>query len=276
MKPIIGITGDVDVESGSERNGGGKVVLNFNYLQAVVDAGGVPLIIPPQADPSVIASLLDGLLIPGGGDIDAAEFGEDNHPSVESVAKERFQGEKALFAEISPKLPVLGICYGCQFINVVQGGSLIQHLPDFVGHEDDRPGTVQSYSIDEGSKLGSLVGSEATGQSWHHQAIKEIGRDLTITARNADGTIEAIESTSRPWLIGIQWHPERTGENPASQKIFASFIQAARDYRDAAQRDHEYFDQIVRSGLTPKEKKTSTKEEMFEQYKQSYGFSRDQ
>lgn len=273
MKPIIGITGDVDVAIGSERNGGGKVQLNFNYVQAVVDAGGVPLIIPPQADMAAVAGLLDGLLIPGGADIDGSEFGEENHPAVDPVAKARFEGEKALFGEISPKLPVLGICYGCQFINIAHGGSLVQHLPDVVGHESDIPGTVQSYSVESDSKLGGMVGGEATGQSWHHQAIKNVGRDLRVTARNADGTIEAIESDSRPWLIGVQWHPERTADSDDSRAIFSAFLSAARAYREGAKKDHEFFDQIVREGMEKKVGPTATKDELFAKWKESYGFS---
>lgn len=232
MKPIIGITTDVNVEDANERNGGGKLVLNWNYAQAIADAGGVPVLIPPQADPAEIASILDGLVIPGGPDIDACEFGEENHPEVKTVPRERFQGEKNLFVKLDSSLPVLGICYGCQFINVMQGGSLIQHLPDIVGHEGDQNGTLQAYSVEKGSRLGEAVGmAEPKGESWHHQAVKELGQDLKVTARNPDGTIEALESTSRPWLIGVQWHPERTLDKEDSQQLFRAFVNAAREYR---------------------------------------------
>ncbi|MEQ1823985.1 MAG: gamma-glutamyl-gamma-aminobutyrate hydrolase family protein, partial [Fimbriimonadaceae bacterium] len=216
MKPLIGITGHVQREPENPRTGG-HVQLNWNYCQAVENAGGCPIIIPPHADADSIARVLDGLLIPGGPDIDAKEFGEENHPKVETVHPSRFDLEKRIFAAISPEMPILGICYGCQFINVQNGGSLIQHLPDLVGHEDDIPGTLQSYVVEENTRLHALVGGGAKGQSWHHQAVARVGTNLKITARNADGTIEGLESTDRPWMVGVQWHPERTADQADSQ-----------------------------------------------------------
>lgn len=272
MKPIIGITGDVDIAVASDRNGGGRVQLNFNYLDAVADAGGCPVIIPPQSDPSILQSLA-GLIIPGGHDISASEFGEENHPSVDPIAPHRYRAERTLLHAIDPKMPVLGICYGCQLINIAQGGNLIQHIPDVVGHENDKDGAMQTYAVEEGSKLAQIAGIHQSGQSWHHQAIREVGRDLKVTARNEDGLIEAIESTTRPWMIGVQWHPERTPTSEESKRLFSAFIDAARSYRESVSKDHEFFNQLVIKGLeAPAAQREKSVDELFSLYKDRYGF----
>ena len=229
MKPLIGITIDVAHDPEDARSGG-KLSLNYNYAQVVADAGGVPVLIPPQADPVALSEVLDGLLIPGGNDIDACNWGEANHPEAKTIAQERFDVEKKLFTTVDPKMPVLGICYGCQFINVMRGGSMIQHLPDVVD-ETHTGGENQKYQIEKGSKLSNIFGKEAQGQSWHHQAIKDVGHDLKVVAKSEDGVIEAIEADDRPWLVGVQWHPERTFDDPATRKLFENFIAAASDYQ---------------------------------------------
>jgi putative glutamine amidotransferase len=231
MKPIIGITVDCAPDPQDPRSGG-KLQLNWNYAQVIADAGGVPLLIPPQVEGDEILHLLDGLLIPGGNDIDACHWGEANHPSVEPIAPERFGLEKRLYNSLSEEMPVLGICYGCQFINVMRGGSLIQHLPDEDGSSVHTGGEHQTYQINPDSKLGHMVGEQMEGQSWHHQAIKQPGSGLKVIARSTDGTVEAVEAIDRPWMVGVQWHPERTFEDPATQKLFTEFIAAARKYHD--------------------------------------------
>ncbi|HZH99093.1 MAG TPA: gamma-glutamyl-gamma-aminobutyrate hydrolase family protein, partial [Fimbriimonadaceae bacterium] len=114
----------------------------------------------------------------------------------------------------------------------MRGGNLIQHLPDVVGKEDDSKGGIQGYNVDEGTQLHGVVGqSRVLGQTWHHQAIKEPGQGLRVVARNDDGTVEAIEAEDRPWLIGVQWHPERTMADGATRKLFEGLVDAARQYR---------------------------------------------
>jgi len=230
MKPLIGITVDVARDLENARSGG-KLSLNWNYAQVLADSGGVPVLIPPQADPTSLAEALDGLLIPGGNDINAGNWGEANHPEAKTIAKERFEGEKKLFAAIDPRMPVLGICYGCQFINVIRGGSIIQHLPEETKHPHT-DGEKQKYQLEKGSKLSNIFGKQAQGQSWHHQAIKTVGRDLKVVAKSEDGVIEAVEAEDRPWLVGVQWHPERTFDDPATRKLFENFIAAAAAYKE--------------------------------------------
>jgi putative glutamine amidotransferase len=232
MKPVIGITADV-VPTPESEYAPAKLQLNWNYAQCVADAGGIPVIIPPQADPDQILDVVDGILIPGGNDIDASNWGEENHPEVKPIEESRFNIEKELMLRAGRDLPVLGICYGCQLINVVRGGSLIQHLPDVVGHNENSGGTMQDYSISESSKLGSIVAQgKVQGKSYHHQAVKEVGEGMKVVARGDDGTVEAIEAEDRPWMVGVQWHPERTADDPATQRLFREFIEAARAYRE--------------------------------------------
>jgi putative glutamine amidotransferase len=199
MKPIIGISVDCQQDPKDARSGG-KLTLNWNYAEAVAEAGGVPILIPPTADMAQVAEIIDGWLIPGGDDIDAKHFGEQNHPKVELQDPARFEAESRLYRAADSRMPIFGICYGCQFVNVVRGGSLYQHLPEVVGHENHTGGTLQEYQIDRESKIASIVQSdEIKGKSYHHQAINRTGQDLQVVARNEDGTIEAIEGTDRPW-----------------------------------------------------------------------------
>lgn len=232
MKPLIGITVDVKREPANVRTGG-RLTLNWNYAEAVAKAGGVPLLIPPQADAEALAKVLHGWLIPGGLDIDAAEFGEQNHPTVEPIARDRYDGERRILSILTPETPIFGICYGCQFLNVARGGSLIQHLPDVVGHEEDRTGTLQSYEVEPDSLLAAALGTaKAEGKSYHHQAVGRLGTALRVTARNADGTVEALEAEDRPWVVGVQWHPERSPDDAPTQRLFETFIARARAYAE--------------------------------------------
>lgn len=236
MKPIIGITLECTQEPDDTR-AQGKMELNWNYAQAVADAGGLPMLIPPMADVAEIANLIDGWLIPGGRDIDAKEFGQDLHPMAELQDPARFNCEKALFEAVSPDLPVLGICYGCQFVNVIRGGTLQQHLPDVLEQSDHEGGTLQVYAADASSKLAEIVDSDSIkGKSYHHQAVDEVGEGLNVVARHEDGTIEALEDSTGRWMIGVQWHPERTPDDEATQKLFTAFVEAARAYRKSKSR----------------------------------------
>ncbi|MBS1720498.1 MAG: gamma-glutamyl-gamma-aminobutyrate hydrolase family protein [Armatimonadetes bacterium] len=233
MKPIIGITVEAKFDPSNPRSRG-SLALNWNYAEEVEKAGGIPLLIPPMADPSPLAEIIHGWLIPGGADIDAREFGEENHPEVELGDPARFGVEKKLYQAVSADLPILGICYGCQFLNVVQGGTLIQHLPDVVYHGEHSGGTLQAYSLDADSRLAGVAGQTAIeGKSYHHQAIGRPGADVTVVGHAEDGTVEAIELSGRPWVFGVQWHPERTPDDSATQSIFAKFVAAARAYAES-------------------------------------------
>jgi len=233
MKPLIGITVNAKEEPGDKT--GGKLWLNWNYAQVIADAGGIPILIPPQADMKALANVIDGWLIPGGDDIDAKYFGQENHAKVQKIEPERFDAEAELYQNLPKETPVLGICYGCQFLNVQRGGNLIQHLPDVVGHEAHSGGTDQKYMIRGGTKLSSIVGDVARGKSYHHQAVGALGEGLQVVAEHEDGMVEAIEATDHPWMVGVQWHPERTFNDPESRKLFEAFIQAATQFATSKQ-----------------------------------------
>jgi len=229
LKPIIGITVEPQHEPDNPRSHG-KLTLNWNYPEVVADAGGVPIMIPPTADMAEIAKLIDGWLIPGGLDIDAKNFGEENHPEVELQDPSRFESEMALYSAIDPQMPVLGICYGCQFLNVARGGALLQHLPDELQHDNHSGGTQESLEVLEESKLSEIFGPVAVGKSYHHQAVGRIGSGLKITAKSPDGLVEGIEAEDRDWMVAVQWHPERCQDDSGNRDLIRRFVSAAAEF----------------------------------------------
>lgn len=231
MKPRIGIAADARRDPADDRSLG-RVQLNWNYAYLVAEAGGVPLIVPPMADMAELAGTIDGWLIPGGDDLDPALWGEAPHPKSSLQDPVRFAGERTFFEAAPRDLPILGICYGAQALNVLMGGTLEQHVPDRVGHEEHAGGTLQTYAIEPGSRLASVVqATEVAGKSYHHQAIAQVAPGLRAVARHDDGTVEAVEGTAARWLIGVQWHPERTPADPATVRLFEAFVEAARSFR---------------------------------------------
>ena len=237
-RPRVGLT--VDVESRAPARAGHRArpayELREAYCTAVVEAGGLPLLLPHQPDlaESYLAGL-DGLIVTGGAfDVDPALFGaSERHPSV--VTKERRTDfELAVTrAALERDLPVLGICGGQQLLNVAFGGSLIQHIPDAItgalAHEqpNDRGEPGHEVEIVAGSLLHRVCGKTRMAvNSAHHQAVERPGAGLTVSARAPDGVIEAIEAPDRRFCLGVQWHPEYTVD-PADEKIFAALVAAA-------------------------------------------------
>ena len=203
-----------------------------NYAQAIAGAGGIPILIPPEAAASDIMQLIDGLLIPGGDDIDPVHWGQELHPQALLQDPMRFEAESALYRAAPKDLPVLGICYGCQFINVMQGGTLIQHLPDIEGSMTHTGGELQTYELEPETKVAKAIGAtRAEGKSYHHQAVEAPGSDVRVTGRAPDGTVEAIEVTSRDWTIAVQWHPERTLDDEWMKNLFKALVAEASAYR---------------------------------------------
>lgn len=236
MKPLIVITVESKREPQNDRTGG-KMELNWNYAQAIAETGGVPLVVPPVADMAEIARIADGWLLPGGDDLDPALWGEPLHPKASLQDGTRYAAERRLFAALPNEVPVLGICYGCQALNVLMGGSIDQHVPDTVGHENHSGGTLQSYVVNPDSLLAREAGATTMqGRSYHHQAVGKVAPGLSVVARSDDGVIEALEAQERPWTLGVQWHPERTPDDPATRRLFESFVQAAAEYRQAQKR----------------------------------------
>ncbi|MDI9635139.1 gamma-glutamyl-gamma-aminobutyrate hydrolase family protein [Kamptonema cortianum] len=230
-KPIIGITVSA-MKNPRTNEEHGRYFLDRAYIDRVVAAGGVPVLIPPGSDAQTLATILDGWLIPGGGDFDASLWGEDTHPEAGLEYSGRTETELQLYKSAPANLPILGICYGCQLVNIAQGGTIIQHLPDVLGNDSHRGDPIQDYTIEPGSQLGKVLGSSARGKSWHHQAVGKLGQDLKAVAWHEDGTIEGIEGTGERWFLGVQWHPERT-DVPESAVLFDAFIKAARAFKES-------------------------------------------
>jgi putative glutamine amidotransferase len=240
MLPLIGVSTYVaDVAwSNWERR---AAVLPASYFELVAAAGGRPLLVPPtstapdgpEAGADQVVDVLDGLVLTGGGDVDPAAYGEDPDPEVGGVNPVRDASERALLAAaLQADLPVLAICRGCQVLNVYLGGTLHQHLPDVIGNLDHRKVAMQFEDVDvvtePGTRTAAVFGPTTTVRCSHHQAIRDLGRDLVVTARAGDGVIEAVELPSAHFVLAVQWHPEEAMD----QRPFDALIRAARQYHE--------------------------------------------
>lgn len=226
--PVIGIT----TYGRDER---GRYSLPAEYVAAVVRAGAVPVLIPPlPAHAQRYLEMVQGVVLAGGGDLDPAHYGGGAHETLYGVDAQRDALELELARRIvERRQPALAICRGMQVLNVALGGSLIEHLPAAVGEEvlhrkPPREPTPHKVRIKAGSRLARIAGgTEFAPMSWHHQAIRAVAPGLEVVATAPDGTIEAVEASTHPWLIAVQWHPELTAEHdPAQQKLFDALVAA--------------------------------------------------
>jgi putative glutamine amidotransferase len=197
------------------------MLLPRSYIDAVQRAGGLAVMLPPDArttrDPDPLLDLLDGLMLAGGADIDPASYGEERHAETTGTVPERDRFEIALVGRaLERDLPVLGICRGMQLLNVACGGTLIQHLPERFGHHEHRrvPGSFDGADhlvrLAPGSLAARAAGEEHhSTKSHHHQGIDRVGEGLEVTGwAELDELPEAIERRDRRFALGVQWHPE--------------------------------------------------------------------
>ena len=220
MRPTVGITAATETINYGAWQDIPAFMSPANYVRAVQRAGGRPvLLIPDEEDtenPSEVLNLVDAVIITGGaGDLDPELYGQKMHPKTGPVQKERDAYELALVrAAIERETATLGVCRGMQVLNVAYGGSVEQHLPDVVGHEEHRPlpGVFVDHEVhlEPGSLAARTAGSEvADVRSHHHQGIREVGDGLLVTGRaTKDDTVEAIEDPNHPFVLGVLWHPE--------------------------------------------------------------------
>ena len=233
--PVIGITLD------SEEPGGYSkfpwYALRQNYCSAVAAAGGLPLPLPHHPDLAQdYLDRIDGLVITGGAfDVDPALFGADSRHDTVKLKESRTRFELAMITgALARDLPILGICGGQQLLNVVLGGTLVQHIPDEVpgclAHEQPNPRDQAGHEVTlvAGSRLAAIAGClRIPVNSAHHQAVKTVAPGCIANAHAGDGVVEGIEDPSRAFCIGVQWHPEFT-ISPADSALYRAFIEACR------------------------------------------------
>ena len=226
LSPLIGIT------TCTHDAGGPVESVHRVYVDAVVAAGGTPVVLPilAPADAPGMLDRLDGLLLSGGADVEPAAYGADAHPAVYGVDPARDAWELALARAAT--VPVLGICRGSQVLNVAAGGTLVQHLADVTAetHRDaDRSGElVHDVRVVPGSRLHAVVGGLGVGvNTLHHQAVDSVGAGLVVSATAPDGTIEAVEGAGERLVLGVQWHPELLPGHEEHASLFAWLVSAA-------------------------------------------------
>jgi putative glutamine amidotransferase len=238
--PVIGVTGYAD-QSARPPNVPIFAIAR-TYVRAVSLGGGTPLVIPPYLENDLVRGTfegVDGIILSGGGDIHPSSFGETDCGLLWRVDKRRDQVELALAQwALEERRPILAICRGVQTLNVAAGGTLIQDIPtqtlNALSHScvAGRPLPTVAHPVDivPGSRLADLIGAGELGvNSAHHQAVKDVGDQLTVVARAPDGTIEALEAPNHPFCIGVQWHPEAMIESaPVMRSLFEGLIKAAR------------------------------------------------
>jgi putative glutamine amidotransferase len=212
------------------------------YIDAIQRAGGLAVMIPPDAElienPDEMLERVDALILSGGHDVDPACYGADPHPATKGLVPARDRSEIALVTRaVELDMPVLGICRGMQVMNVAFGGTLRQHIPEELGHEEHRriPGSFAGSDHDvrllDGSLAALAAGEELHGtKSHHHQAVGEIGEGFDVTGFSTlDELPEAIEMPSRRFVLGVQWHPEAD----VGSRLIGTLVERAGDYRAA-------------------------------------------
>jgi putative glutamine amidotransferase len=208
-----------------------------SYVDAVREGGGLPVLLPPLLPPEDIVETVDGILLPGGGDVAPLHYGGTAHAENYDVCDERDAFELGLVrAALARDLPLLCICRGLQVLNVALGGDLITHLPDHVGEDVPHrsPGlkpVPHEVRLDAGTRVLDVHGVATLAvQSIHHQAVARLGADLRATAWSSDGVVEALESDRHAGLLAVQWHPELDLPGTVPRRVFVSLAAQSERY----------------------------------------------
>ena len=243
MKPLIGITGSMGLGIYSlqqEHMPAQQHRLSDSYVNAIRQAGGIPVILPCCEDVELMMAMadkMDGILLSGGGDVNPLLYGKRATGNLGTITPRRDTAELAIAKYVIEETdkPILGICRGIQVINAAMGGTLHIDLPedgklchsltmytrDMVSH---------SVTIEENSRLARCYGSgEQMVNSFHHEAVEQVAPGFTVTAISEDQVIEAIELPGDRFVIGVHWHPEELSAREEARNLFRSFVRAAKD-----------------------------------------------
>jgi len=224
--PVIGITSVYKIDE----KGTAHTQVNFNYVQAVAENGGIPVVLPTIDSEPILQRYieeLDGLVLVGGADIPPSAYGEQPHETVKPLPPQRYDFERKLIAKwLADKKPLLGVCLGMQFTNVVAGGSLIQDIPSEIGTKINHR-EYHQVKIEPGSSLSQILGAdEARVFSNHHQAVRNVGKGLKVVAHSEDGVIEALERVDGGFGVFVQWHPEAMDDKQHRDAIYGALVRA--------------------------------------------------
>ncbi len=234
-KPLIGIT----TRNNKDVDGHPVTSLQHSYLNAIIQAGGLPVMIPnilSEEDFLDLYSRLNGILFSGGGDVSLRYFNGSDHPRIGEVDDTRDTTEITLMrTAVNDGKPILGICRGAQVMNVALGGTLYTHIYDqFKGALDHAyPGDlrrtlVHPVNVDETTRSAEIFGETLLNvNSLHHQGLKDIAPALKVSGHAPDGLVEVVEIPDHPYAVGVQWHPEWLTDQPAMQRLFKSFVDAS-------------------------------------------------
>lgn len=235
MKPLIGITSNLQ---------DGVLSLSMDNVQAIIGAGGVPLVlpnVPPEAAEEELVYTIDGLLVTGGGDLDPLTFGEEPKRNLGTVCPERDKFEISIIKKmLALNKPIFAICRGCQVLNVALDGNIYQDIyseieRELLQHTQNAPRYHASHyvNIKKGSLLYQIVQIESFKvNSYHHQTVKNVSPYLTVAATSNDGLIEAVESNYHPFVLGVQWHPENmvSVRDRHALSLFNRFVNACKKH----------------------------------------------
>lgn len=239
MTVIIGISANIMIEQGDMFPGYERCYVNQDYIHSVIKNGGIPLVIPMNEDDSVIDAqmqLIDGLLLTGGQDVTPSLYEEDPQEKLGETLLRRDLFDYALIKKAKEReIPILGICRGAQILNVYHGGSLFQdvsyRLVQTIRHWQSHNPTEKTHEVRvfPNNHLAEIfTEGRFFVNSFHHQVINKIAEDFVVTAQSNDGAIEAFESTTYDYMLGIQWHPEMLWRESSMDALFTDFINHSR------------------------------------------------
>jgi putative glutamine amidotransferase len=205
------------------------------YHRALLAAGALPVMVPVLDDRALLSQYLDrldGFLFTGGRDVPPLAYGQEPHLETQECDPRRFSCDRLLAQLVLERaMPVLSICMGTQLLNVVYGGTLIQHLETSVRHTAIEPGNDSFHPVvlEEDNLLSEILGAaELEVNSSHHQAVDKPAPGLRVLARAPDGIVEAVQMTDSDFFLGVQWHPERIFDRPEQRRLMEAFVNACQ------------------------------------------------